>query len=338
MVRGETKSELAPAVLELVSLLNPEHKDYVSESMVLKILDNAIKKINVIQNHIDRIEELVSKVALKKQVAEQNVCFQMYHMEDLIRSISQGPLYDFAKAQFDLFRINSLSKLEDVRINVYPSKSKERAAFEALTLYGSDNSKLVDLNIASISCKNMDDCVKVLQKIITFFSNPNMEVVEIRYNFPIPKEEDESEKYEVPKFRCIRAYIRIRGVLWEVSVAPIEMWEAKQRTTRTTEAIRYVHERSLLLAVRGDIDSMEAILDQPGVYDAFDPSSVCDKNGFTCLHHAAFRGDTKMCKMLTEKYKANVWQLDNNGVPHRYWHHSPLVGWKHPCIWQTVCD
>jgi hypothetical protein len=189
-------------------------------------------------------------------------------------------------------------------------KKIDRAAIKTRIKYGSDCSRLCDLNRATIVCPEINGMYAVAERLFSLWG-PDQKyysatVVEFQdhYYYPMPG-----------GYRHLQLLVLISGVVWELQLTTAPMIEAKHKAGhKLYKTTRFVKEMLLFTAMDGAYEALEKLLSFEGVREVANPNEVRDKNGLTALHHAAFRGDADTVNLLRDKTKvsesANPWCLD----------------------------
>jgi hypothetical protein len=100
--------------------------------------------------------------------------------------------------------------------------------------------------------------------------------------------------------------------VWEVQLnVPAIIHVKNSLGHKAYKTTRFVQEFLLHSAATEDEAGLRELLALPGVKDMADPNLVCDRNGLSSVHYAAFHGNIRMVQMLIE-CGANVWAVDRS--------------------------
>jgi len=197
-----------------------------------------------------------------------------------------------------------------ISLNVASVKKWGRASVKSRIRYGADCSRLTDLNRAELVCPDISIMYAAAEHLFNRWVGPrcrsDVRVVEWTdcYQDPMPG-----------GYRHLQALVFIGGSMWEIQINTQAMLEAKKAAGhRLYKTTRFVKELLLYASMEGDLEVLEDLLSQPGVKAVADPNATRDKNGLTALHHAAFRGDAAIVRLLLESDRfcdpADAWASD----------------------------
>mmetsp|Transcript_29546 Transcript_29546/g.65180 ORF Transcript_29546/g.65180 Transcript_29546/m.65180 type:complete len:1087 (+) Transcript_29546:139-3399(+) len=197
-----------------------------------------------------------------------------------------------------------------ISLNVASVKKWGRASVKSRIRYGSDCSRLTDLNRAELVCPDVEIMYSAAEHLFNRWGGPrcrsDVRVVEWTdcYQEPMPG-----------GYRHLQALVFIGGSMWEIQINTAAMLEAKKAAGhRLYKTTRFVKELLLFASMEGDLEVLEDLLAQPGVRAVADPNATRDKNGLAALHHAAFRGDAAIVRLLLDSNRfcepADAWASD----------------------------
>jgi len=334
LTHARTLLEAPPEGVDLVALA-PGTGHLATPEECEKLYSKALEASGG-QAALDKVQSIAT--TLKAQVATSNSARMLAGPDMKAHQLRAWQAYDLAFMMERLGESTSVRRHGELRLealaeelrgevdpavdlNIASVKKWGRASVKCRIRYGTDCSRLTDLNRAELVCPDIEVMYAAAEHLFSRWAGhgcrSDVRVVEWTdcYQEPMPG-----------GYRHLQALVFIGGSIWELQFNTKAMLEAKKSAGhRLYKTTRFVKELLLFASMEGDLDVLVDLLAQPGVRAVADPNATRDKNGLTALHHAAFRGDASMARLLLDSDRfcepADVWASDTTdyaGLPINY--------------------